>query len=168
MRCFTYLSVSLLFGFFLNGCAYRTDSAGRLSPTSAANSCPVSPNVADYPAEGPAVRGGYFANSDRTIWATFWGWDFVRRTITPTPELRGAVNGTKVLWVKPSGYKIVVTGRRIDGEAPPLEYSTADPGRLDKIQPSGLYFPTTGCWEVTAKAGSSELRFVVLIKAPNP
>lgn len=33
---------------------------------------------------------------------------------------------------------------------------------------TGLYFPTSGCWEVTAKAGSKELRFVteVLPSAP--
>jgi hypothetical protein len=33
-----------------------------------------------------------------------------------------------------------------------------------RFQSSGLYFPTEGCWEVTAQAGESELVFVVRVE----
>jgi hypothetical protein len=158
MRYAKLFSLGLLVSLaFLIVSAYATSSAGALSQTPAANDCPVSPRVAAYPAEGPEVSGDYYANADRTMWATLGGWDFV---------LRGG--GHKVLWVKPSEYPIIVTGQRIDGAAPPLVYDTPDPHRRDSIQPSSLEFPTAGCWEVDAKAGSSELRFVVQVKSTTP
>jgi hypothetical protein len=36
------------------------------------------------------------------------------------------------------------------------------------MQPSGVAFPTAGCWEVNAQAGNSELHFVVLVKSTTP
>lgn len=32
------------------------------------------------------------------------------------------------------------------------------------FQVAGLYFPTGGCWEVTATAGESKLQFVTMVK----
>ena len=56
-----------------------------------------------------------------------------------------------------------VEGRRLDRRAPPLRASIASdypPG----FQPSTLIFPTTGCWEVTGRAGDSALTFVVRVR----
>ena len=158
MRCFKYLLYGLLFGSVSNGFGHQISARNRLSPTIAANACPLSPHVVGYPSGGPRGNNDWYANVDRTIWATFWGWDFV---------LRGGEQ--KVLWYKPFEYPIVVTGRRIDGVAPPLVYDISrDPRRRGPIQPSGLAFPTVGCWEVNAQAGNSELHFVVLVKATTP
>jgi len=135
------------------------------SSASAARACPVTPHVVGHPANGPIGNNDWYANSDRTIWATFWGWDFVRRGPDKPDPKTGYVPGQKVLWYKPSEYLLTVTGRRIDGPAPPLVYDIAiDPRPRGPIQPSGVYFPAAGCWQVDAKAGSSELRFVVLVK----
>lgn len=158
MRCFKYLLLGLLFGSVSNGFCHQIGSRTTLSPTITANACPLSPHVVGYPAGGPRGDNDWYANADRTIWATFWGWDFV---------LRGGEQ--KVLWYKPSEYPIVVTGRRMDGAAPPLVYDISrDPRRRGPIQPSGLAFPTAGCWEVNAQAGNSELHIVVLVKATTP
>jgi hypothetical protein len=56
-----------------------------------------------------------------------------------------------------------VTGRRLDGETPALEaeFPCCYPTRF---QASGLYFPTEGCWEVTAIAEDSVLTFVVKVE----
>jgi hypothetical protein len=124
--------------------------------------CPVTPQVEAFPANGP--RGDWYVNADRTIWATFWGWDFVRRGPDVPDPRTGYRPGTKVLWIKPEQSPIIVTGHRLDGDAPPLQYSATDPDTARIIQPSGVYFPTAGCWEVDAKAGPSELHFVVLVK----
>jgi hypothetical protein len=67
-----------------------------------------------------------------------------------------------VLWIRPQGTELVITGRRLDAEAAPLEasipccYPTG-------FQATGLTFPIEGCWEVTAQAGEAELRFVTKV-----
>jgi hypothetical protein len=130
-----------------------------------ANGCPISRHVIGYPAGGPRGDNDWYANADRTIWATFWGWDFVRGPDQPDART-GYVPGQKVLWYKPSEYPITVTGRRIDGPSLALVYDISlDPRPRGPIQPSRVYFPTAGCWELDAKAGRSELRFVVLVKS---
>jgi len=134
--------------------------------TAHTNGCPVSSPVSDHPAGGPD-RNAWYANSDRTIWAYFWGWDFVRRGPDQPDPKTGYVPGQKVLWYKP-GSPLIVTGRRTDGVGPPLVYDISlDPRPRGTMQVSRVYFPTAGCWDVDAKAGSSELRFVVLVKSSN-
>lgn len=60
---------------------------------------------------------------------------------------------------------IEITGRRLDGEAPPMVVTGANGSRttVDFIM-SGVNFPTTGCWEVTGKFKGAKVRFVVLIE----
>jgi hypothetical protein len=133
-----------------------------------ANSCPVSAHVKGHPSGGPIGNNDWYANADRTIWATSWGWDFVRRGPDEPDPTTGYEPGQKVLWYKPSDSLLHVTGRRIDGKAPPLGYDISrDPRPRGPIQPSGIYFPTVGCWEIEAKSGRAELRLVVLVK-PGP
>jgi hypothetical protein len=73
------------------------------------------------------------------------------------------VKGQKTYWVRPAGTQLLITGRRLDGDGPPVEahvpccYPTG-------FQIVGLFFPTEGCWEVLATAGDSELRFVTRVK----
>jgi len=46
----------------------------------------------------------------------------------------------------------MVTGRRLDASAPPLQADNANAGWQDKQRPfivTGVNFPTLGCWEVT-------------------
>jgi hypothetical protein len=164
MSRFTYRLLGLLPICFLSAGIQQTNPP---TPTNAANGCPVSSTVAEYPVDGPRLP--FYANSDRTIWATFWGWDFVRRgPDEPDPKTRYEP-GQKVLWYKPTDYALNVTGKRIDGAAPPLVYDIArDPRPRGPIQPSRVYFPAPGCWEIDAKAGSSELRIVVLVKNATP
>jgi hypothetical protein len=96
-------------------------------------------------------------NEDSSIWASaYW----------PREEypLRAGEEGNKMGWFRPAGAALEVTGRRLDGEAPPLEaefpccYST-------RFQASGLYFLAAGCWEVAAKAADSVLTFIVKVEA---
>jgi hypothetical protein len=72
---------------------------------------------------------------------------------------RRYADGIKVGWRKPSGTTLSVAGRRLDGDAPPLEAEIPD-GYAGTFQASGLIFPTGGCWEVEAQAGESTLTFV--------
>jgi hypothetical protein len=151
-------------------------ATAKTGPGSVHNNCPISRHVFGYPAGGPVGNNDWYANKDRTIWATFWGWDFVRRgpdkpdpDPCPSSELVCYLPGEKVLWYKPADSLLKVTGRRIDGSAPPLVYDISrDPRPRGVIQPSRVYFPAAGCWEVHAKAGTSELRLFVLVKDSAP
>jgi hypothetical protein len=61
---------------------------------------------------------------------------------------------------------LVVSGRRLDGEAPPLRFYGATNAMADDIGEAmltGVGFPTLGCWEVTGEYKKTSLTFVVWI-----
>ena len=94
----------------------------------------------------------WFVNADRTIW------------MLDLPRVAG--KPTKTAWFRPARTKLEVSGRRLDAPAPPLAARTSPTGNEypHMFQPSTLTFPTEGCWEITARAGSSEARFVVKVQ----
>ena len=68
----------------------------------------------------------------------------------------------KFPWFRAAGLKgkLIITGRRLDAEAPPLKAHIPS-GYLDTgFQATGLIFPTEGCWEITGKVGDTTLTFV--------
>jgi hypothetical protein len=116
--------------------------------------CAVSGVIRDEPPKDPNADsfgfGDWYVNTDRTIW------------------VRGGFrvgDGNKVIWIRPAGTNLAITGRRLDAPAPPLLvdipccYPTG-------FQVTGITFPSPGCWEVTARAGTRELRFVTEV-TPN-
>lgn len=111
----------------------------------------------DAAVQGPPAYGYYYVNEDHTIWASAW-WS---KTGEAAYHLR-AGQDSKMGWFRPAGADLQITGERLDGQAPPLEadvpccYPT-------RFQATGLYFPTEGCWEVTATAAGSSLAFVVRV-----
>lgn len=138
-----------------------TPSAPPAESTSA-SACPLTEPVWAKPPDDSAVQGSpeygyYFVNEDHSIWASAW-W-----TGQEEYHLRVSEEGSKVGWFRPAGAALEITGQRIDAQAPPLEahipccYPT-------RFQATGLFFPTEGCWEVTAKAADSELSFVVWVE----
>jgi len=123
--------------------------------------CPVTEPIWMKPPDDSAVLdkpvfGYYYANKDRSILTSAW---WVEQDMT---YLRVYEEGLKMGWFRPDGADLQITGRRLDGDAPPLEahvpccYPT-------KFQATSLYFPTEGCWEVTAKANKSILIFIVTV-----
>ena len=61
---------------------------------------------------------------------------------------------------------LVVTGRRLDAEVPPLQFygaTNAMAGDIKTAMLTGVDFPTLGCWEVTGEYKKSQLTFVVWI-----
>src|SRR5919197_4700408 len=117
--------------------------------------CPVAATIYDRPPRDPNPFypdigfNTWYINADRTIWATVGSEGF-----------RQGEN--KVIWIRPSGAQLIVTGQRLDARAAPLsaDIPCCYPSTF---QASGLTFPTSGCWQVTAKAGTAELQFVALV-----
>jgi len=126
----------------------------------AQSACPLTKPVWVKPPEDSAVLnepafGYYFLNEDQSIWASAW-W-------TEEFPLRAGDEGNKLGWFRPAGADLIITGHRLDADAPALEadipccYPT-------RFQATGLYFPTEGCWEVNAKAEDRELSFIVWVE----
>jgi hypothetical protein len=72
---------------------------------------------------------------------------------------------TKLGWWTWRGRRPHVAGHRTDGSTRPLR---ADVGPLSwdgsvHFYPSSLYFPSVGCWRITATAGSARLVAVVKV-----
>jgi hypothetical protein len=130
-------------------------------PNDPASPCPVTESLWIKPPQDAAVQnepdfGYYFVNDDSSILASAqWTMDEEYRRVRE--------DGVKVGWFRPEGAELMIAGRRLDGGTPVLDahipccYPT-------RFQSSGLFFPTEGCWEVTAKAGDSELSFIVWIE----
>lgn len=154
--------LALLIGIGLVACASPTPTNTPLPPTESGEAaCPVTRPEWLLPPEDSAVNnppayGYYYTNADQSILASAWWAEGSEYRLRADPQ------GVKVGWFRPAGASMEVTGRRLDGEAPPLEaqipccYPT-------RFQASGLYFPTEGCWEVVTKAGGNELTFIVWV-----
>jgi hypothetical protein len=80
-----------------------------------------------------------------------------------TPD--GAL-GMKFGWTRGIRGKLTVTGRRLDGDAPPLQADIKCCYGEVGFQASYLIFSTPGCWEVVAQIGEvegSKLTFVTKV-----
>jgi hypothetical protein len=75
---------------------------------------------------------------------------------------RGRVRMKFGWWTKVSG-RLNITGRRLDGPAPPLRAVVPDGYGAGGFRPSGVIFPTEGCWEITGTVHRSELSFVTFV-----
>jgi hypothetical protein len=150
MKHITRLISTFLLLSVLPGCA-----------SAQSDSCPVTEPVWIKPPDDSAVNdtpteGYYFVNKDRSIWASAW-WTGQEGNYLYVKE-----DGIKEGWFRPAGAELQITGQRLDADAPPLEahvpccYPT-------RFQATGLYFPTEGCWEVTARADDSVLSFIVQV-----
>ena len=71
---------------------------------------------------------------------------------------------TKVGWWRKRG-ELRVTGRRLDAPARRLRADVGPPSWTSSGEfiPSLLYFPSTGCWRLTATAGGARLDAVVRV-----
>lgn len=117
-----------------------------------ADVCTVTTPVKDQPPDDPNADpfgyGDWYINEDRTMWVNVGpGWH---------------TGGEKVTWIRPAGMELTISGRRLDGDAPPLRVEIPA-GYGTGFQIMGVYFPTEGCWAVTATAGEHRLDFVTQV-----
>ena len=91
-----------------------------------------------------------------------WGW---RARGQGAPDLTA-----KIFWGsvdfdyrKKEDYDLKVTGRRLDGDAPPLVVDRVTNALFvpHAAMLTGVYVPTSGCWEITGDYKGEKLRFVV-------
>jgi hypothetical protein len=134
-------------------------------PVTAAPEPPFAP-PAPWPAASPYA--GQFWHGSAALW-TMLNAHGVWRALPK--DAHGF--GQKLPWWR-DGYfwkdepqpALVVTGRRLDAEAPPLEALPASNGFHDDLgsfMMTGFNLPTAGCWEVTGAYGEARLSFVVWV-----
>jgi hypothetical protein len=112
---------------------------------------PVTWRPPDAPGRDPLGQGPWYRSADG-------------RLATPGWPLVAGDRGNKVLWLKPVGSRLEVSGRRLDGQSPPLRAQLHGPlAYSGDFEASGIYVPTPGCWEIEARADGTHLRFVVMI-----
>ncbi len=69
----------------------------------------------------------------------------------------------KVGWWRGHDGRLTIEGRRLDATAPPLVADVPDGYGSSGLQPTGLTFPTIGCWRIVGKVGTARLAFVVRV-----
>ncbi len=117
-----------------------------------ANGCHITaPTTTEHPkdANTAAFSTAWFVSPDRLLWAS--------------AGYRYYAGGVKVLWERP-GREVTLTGR-LWGDTRGLVPKITPPTGYESLsyQASGVTFPAPGCWEVIARAATSELRVVVFV-----
>lgn len=119
------------------------------------------------PDPGPNAFGYQISNDSRTLWMGGLWEDGVIPAEEPYLRPDGAV-GMKFGWWREVSGKLTITGRQLDGAAPPLRAEVPD-GYGDRgFQASGVIFPTEGCWEVIGELAGNTLTFVTLVRKLTP
>ena len=79
-----------------------------------------------------------------------------------TVEDDGSIHA-KLGWWRGLPGTLRITGRRLDAVAPPLAVHVPTGYGPKGFQPTGLVFPTVGCWRVVGRVGDARLTFVVKV-----
>ena len=150
MNLFSRSAITIIFLIVLTSCTAVSNSGPLTEPEWLL--APDDPAINNSPA-----YGNYYVNEDLSIWASAWWTD------SDEYQLTASEDGIKLGWFRPAGAELTITGLRLDAEVPALkaEIPCCYPTRF---QATGLYFPTEGGWEVTAKADNKSLSFVVMVK----
>jgi hypothetical protein len=69
----------------------------------------------------------------------------------------------KLGWWRGRQGRLRIDGRRLGRPARRLRASVPSGYGLSGFQPSGVVFPTTGCWRVRGRVGDASLTFVVRV-----
>ena len=108
-----------------------------------------------------ALFGSDYASGNGRLWV---GGLWPAGVINAGPQFinkDGSVGMKFGWWQNVSGY-LHITGRRLDAPASHLRADVLQYG-LTGFQPSGVTFPTAGCWQVTGKVGTTRLTFVTMV-----
>jgi hypothetical protein len=145
--------------------APRASGTGPAAPPKASGppahgTCPVTrPNGSVPPGESSGTPGAQY-HGNGAIWTDLWQKGVF--AAGPDDVLADGSISMKFPWWRGVTGELRVSGRRLDGPAPPLR------ARVDSYGPRGfqstaVIFPVEGCWEVTGRAADASLTVVLLV-----
>jgi len=124
------------------------------------DTCPVTlPNESTPPGARNWAREHSYGNGK--LFTEFWPFGVVvahPEQVNPDGSIE-----MKWPWWRGNRGRLRIEGRRLDGHAEPLRAEIPSAYGLVGFQPSGLVFPTQGCWEVTGRVGDAALTFVTIV-----
>lgn len=139
---------------------------GQSNPTSvgtAGGRCPVTlPN-----GNAPNKVDG-FNHGNGSLWVAVWPRGKLVAGPLPdggswaTIEADGSIEA-KLGWWRGVEGELAIGGRRLDASAPSLQAHVPDGYGPSGFQPSGIIFPTEGCWQITGKVARVSLTFVTFV-----
>ena len=136
------------------------------SPTATDRCTPTLPGRAALPASSPAA--GFNHGTARLRVQLGWPNGRLAAGILPdggsraTVEHDGSIHA-KLGWWRGEPGKLRITGRRLDAAAPPLHAHVPAGYGPRGFQPTGLVFPSVGCWRVVGQVSDARLTFVVKV-----
>ena len=135
----------------LRAYTFAPKSPSSAQPSSAnSEHCEVTARIHDAPPEQPDIKTGlaeWNVSPDRAIWVRSYDW-------------HAGKSGNKVLFIRPAGSTLTVTGvTRRNGKTVSLR-ATPDKGYPRGFTVLGITLPVAGCWQVNASTPTSKLTFV--------
>ena len=131
-----------------------------VSATAERAPCPVTlPNRSVFPASA-------FSHGTRRLRVGMYWRGTVAAGLRPDGSVMATIDGDgsismKVGWWRGVPGTLKITGRRLDGQAPPLRVLVPEGYGPLGFQVTGLVFPTVGCWRVVGRVRDARLSFVV-------
>jgi len=138
---------------------------GVSAPSTEAGACAVTV-PSSVPATEPwrdSLFGSGSAHGNGQLWVGGLGEGGVIDAGPESTDKDGSV-GWKFGWWRAVPGRLRITGRRLDGAAPPVRSDVPDGYGDLGFQASGVDFPMPGCWEVTGVVGTTSLSFVTLVR----
>jgi hypothetical protein len=126
-------------------------------------SCPVTLPVAAVPGEDRPFASSANAYGNGELWVVSLPEDGVVRADSWGYIRSDGSIDVKFGWWRVTPGALSISGRRLDGEAPPLQVSIPDGYGSSGFQATGVIFPTEGCWEVTGVVGDATMSFVTFV-----
>lgn len=125
------------------------------------NNCPVTIPNGNAPPGQQADSYSYGNGALRT-----WLWP--NGTVVFSPggpglQLQDGSLQMKLPWWRGVRGALKITGRRIDGDAPPLRAHIPSGYSDVGFQATSIIFSTPGCWEVTGSVGDASLTFITRV-----
>jgi len=108
---------------------------------------------------GETADGDYFGNGKI--------WTVLPADAQPDEVRPDGSSATKFPWWRGSDVrgKLVIRGRRLDGQAPPAGARIPGGYGGSGFQSSSVIFPEDGCWRLTGRVGDAQLTLTVLVQA---
>lgn len=155
--------VALVIAAGCSGSSDPSSEAASAGTSIADGTCPITLPNGSLPMDARDWAGNDPENShgNGKLWTLFWPYNVV----IATPDFIQDDGAIRMKWPWWRGVRgeLRIEGRRLDDDAPPIRSEIPPYYGLSGFQPSGIFFSTEGCWEVTGKVGKASLTFVTLV-----